>query len=109
VNQSEDQTVISMFVWKPHWFVLAQTDGEPMAMPEMPAWDKVRALVAPNITETPFTITDGNVQDYARKREIAISPVAAMPHKTLFHELAHIELGHTAELDFKDSEHPHAT
>jgi antirestriction protein ArdC len=27
-----------------------------------------------------------------------------MPHKTLFHELAHIELGHTAELDFQDSE-----
>ena len=28
-----------------------------------------------------------------------------MPHKTLFHELAHIELGHTAENEFTDSEH----
>ena len=27
-----------------------------------------------------------------------------MPHKTLFHELAHIELGHTVESDFSDSE-----
>jgi hypothetical protein len=100
----DEQTVISTFVWKAHWFVLAQTDGEPVAMPEMPAWDKGRALAALNITEAPFTTTDGNVQGYARKREVAISPVAAMPHKTLFHELAHVKLGHTAELDFKDSE-----
>lgn len=28
-----------------------------------------------------------------------------MPHKTIFHELAHIELGHTAESEFADSEH----
>jgi hypothetical protein len=27
-----------------------------------------------------------------------------MPHKMLFHELAHIELGHTAESDFTDSD-----
>jgi antirestriction protein ArdC len=100
----EDQTVISTFIWKAHWFVLAQTEGEPVAMPEMPAWDKARALTTLNITKAPFTTTDGNVQGYARKREVAISPVAAMPHKTLFHELAHVELGHTAELDFKDSE-----
>jgi hypothetical protein len=73
-------------------------------MPEIPAWDKTRALAALNITETTFTDTNGNVQGYARKREIAISPVAAMPHKTLFHEVAHIELGHTAELEFNDAE-----
>ena len=52
----------------------------------------------------PFTDTNGNVQGYARKREIAISPVAAMPHKTLFHEVAHVELRHTAEQEFKDAE-----
>jgi hypothetical protein len=27
-----------------------------------------------------------------------------MPHKTFFHETAHVELGHTAEADFNDSE-----
>ena len=53
----------------------------------------------------PFTTIDGNVQGYAQKREVAVSPVAAMPHKTLFHELAHVELGHTAETSFTDSEH----
>jgi hypothetical protein len=45
------------------------------------------------------------VQGYAQKREVAVSPVAAMPHKTLFHELAHVEMGHTAESEFTDSEH----
>jgi hypothetical protein len=27
-----------------------------------------------------------------------------MPHKTLFHELAHVVLGHTTESDFNDDE-----
>src|SRR5437868_5948142 len=47
---------------------------------------------------------DGVKEGYARKREIAISPVAAIPHKTFLHEVAHIELGHTAELEFNDAE-----
>jgi hypothetical protein len=73
-------------------------------MPEIPMWDKEKALAALGIQIIAFTDTNGNVQGYARKREIAISPIAAMPHKTLFHELAHIELGHTYETDFEDSE-----
>ncbi len=103
-NSNEDQTVISTFVWKPNWFVLAQTNGEPVAMPEIPEWSKEKALIALGIQETQFTETNGNVQGYAKKREIAISPLAAMPHKTLFHELAHVELAHTVESDFSDSE-----
>jgi hypothetical protein len=47
---------------------------------------------------------DGNVQGYARQRTIAVSPVAAMPHKTRFHELAHVALGHTAEGEQQDGE-----
>src|SRR5207244_10193906 len=47
---------------------------------------------------------DGNCQGYARGRTIAISPVAAMPFKTRFHELAHIVLGHTAEAAQSDNE-----
>ena len=34
---------------------------------------------------------------YAKYRQIAINPLAQMPAKTTFHELAHIELGHTSE------------
>ena len=103
-GSDDEQTVISTFVWKPHWFVLTQTDGEPVAMPQIPDWDKARALATLNIAEISFTHTDGNVQGYAQKREVAVSPLAALPHKTLFHELAHIELGHTAESEFTDSE-----
>jgi len=101
----EKETVITNFVWKPRWFTLAQTEGEPIEPITSPAWDKARALAALGITEIAFTLTDGNVQGYAQKREIAISPIAAMPHKTLFHECAHVELGHCLESDFTDSEH----
>ncbi len=103
-DSKDEQTIITNFVWKPHWFVLSQTDGEPVEMPQMPEWNKDRALAALGIEEIPFTDTNGNVQGYAQKREIAISSIAAMPHKTLFHEVAHVELGHTSESDFKDSE-----
>ena len=100
----ESASVATSFVWKPRWFVLAQTEGEPVEPISSPDWSKECALAALGITETPFTATDGNVQGYAKGREVSISPLAAMPHKTLFHELAHIELGHTTESDFTDSE-----
>lgn len=88
----ESAMVATNFVWKPRWFVLSQTEGEPIEPVTTPAWDKARALATLNITETLFTETDGNVQGYAKGREVSISPLAAMPHKTLFHEIAHIEL-----------------
>ena len=100
----ESATVATNFVWKPRWFVLSQTEGEPVEPITSQAWNKELALAALGITEKPFDHLDGNVQGFAQKREVAINPLAAMPHKTLFHELAHIELGHTAESDFTDSE-----
>ena len=42
----EDELYIAAFVWKPRWCVLSQTDGEPVPMPEIPEWDKERALAA---------------------------------------------------------------
>jgi antirestriction protein ArdC len=85
------------FVYRPHWFVLSQTDGPDVELAPIPAWDRRRALEALGIIEEPFTATDGNCQGYARQRSIAVSPVAELPHKTRFHELAHVVLGHTAE------------
>lgn len=35
---------------------------------------------------------------------MAASPVALLPHKTLFHEIAHILLGHTEGGNWTDSE-----
>jgi antirestriction protein ArdC len=103
-DTGEDELYITAFVWKPRWFVLAQTEGEPVSMPEIPEWNKERALAALGIEEIPFTHTNGNVQGYAKKSQVAISPLAELPHKTLFHEVAHVVLLHTAESDISDSE-----
>jgi len=41
---------------------------------------------------------------YARGRTIAVNPVNPLPHKTRFHEVAHVLLGHTAEGEQHDGE-----
>jgi antirestriction protein ArdC len=93
----EPAEVFTKFVYRPHWFVLAQTDGATLADSPLPTWDHDRALAALQVTEIPFTHTDGNCLGYARERTIAFNPVNPMPHKTRFHEVAHVLLGHTAE------------
>ena len=92
-----DAATFTRFVYRPNWFVLSQTDGADVAPLVLPEWDQTRALQVLDITEEPFALTDGNCQGYARQRSIAVSPVAELPHKTRFHELAHVILGHTAE------------
>jgi antirestriction protein ArdC len=96
--------VFVRFMFRPHWFVMAQTDGHDVPAVELPEWTKARALAGLNVTEIPFTAVDGNALGYARARELAINPVNPLPFKTLFHELAHILLGHTAEGQQADSE-----
>ena len=54
--------------------------------------------------EVPFDATNGNVLGFARERSIAINPINPMPHKTRFHELAHVLLGHTSEGGLNDGE-----
>lgn len=96
----------TIFIWKPRWFVMAQTDGEPLDEKafEAPNWDKARALKALDIEEIPFDYPNGNVQGYAKVGKIAINPMAQLPLKTLFHEVGHILLGHCKEgpLDHAD-------
>ena len=92
-----DAAVFTRFVYKSRWFVLSQTEGEPIAEPEIPSWDADRALAALGVEHIPFDSTDGNCLGYARERAIAINPVNPLPHKTRFHELAHVMLGHTTE------------
>lgn len=94
------------FVYVPRWFVLSQTDGEPLKdTAGVPGFDLDAALAALNITRIIFDLTDGNCQGYARERTIAINPLAELPLKTSFHEMAHILLGHTAEKVMADGEH----
>lgn len=93
------------FVLKNNWFVLSQTEGDDyQAEAVTPEWDAELALQTLDITLTPFEHPDGNCQGFAVGRSIAINPVAALPHKTRFHELAHVVLGHTSEGMLSDSE-----
>lgn len=101
---TEDSYVF--FTVKNLWFSLAQTEGADYASEVVtPEWDATRALEKLDITVVPFKYMDGNVQGYARGRTIAVSPIAQFPHKTRFHEMAHIVLGHTAEKGMSDEEH----
>jgi antirestriction protein ArdC len=101
---NDEDIAFPRFVYRPNWFVVSQTDGKPLDVVPMPAWDRVRALASLDIIEEPFAMLDGNCQGYARQRSIAVSPVAAMPFKTTFHEVAHVLLGHTAEGEQTDSD-----
>ena len=96
----------SLFTLKNNWFVLDQTEGDDFVNEVVsPTWDRVKACEALGVTEVAFAHPDGNCQGYASGVEIAINPVAILPHKTRFHELAHIVLGHTKENAlFSDSE-----
>jgi antirestriction protein ArdC len=100
----EQDASFTTFVYKPRWFVLCQTEGEELELPPTPTWYADKALSALDIQRVSFTDTDGNCQGYAKKRSIAVSPIAQLPHKTLFHEMAHVILGHTSEADFSDTE-----
>jgi antirestriction factor ArdC-like protein len=92
------------FALRPYWFVLAQTDGETAFTPSIPGFDLATALQALRIQQDDFESTNGNAQGYAFERSIAINPLAQLPHKTTFHELAHIVLGHTEEGQLVDSD-----
>jgi len=81
-----------VFSWQPRWFVLSQTEGDEFVFPVVPRWDRDRALKALGVTMMSFASLDGNVQGYAEGRSIAVNPFAALPVKTLFHELGHVLL-----------------
>lgn len=102
-NKTED--TLRIFTVKNNWFALSQTEGSDFAREiKIPSWDKTKALDALGITEAVYNSLDGNCQGYAFEKSIAINPVAQFPHKTRFHEIAHIVLGHTSEHPMLDSE-----
>lgn len=86
-----------IFVERPNWFVLSQTDGKPYEPLQIPEWDEAQALRALLIGRISFRHVDGNCQGYATLRQVAVSPIAFLPHRTLFHEIGHVVLGHTEE------------
>ena len=104
VSASGDDAKRTIFVYKSRWFVLSQTEGAPYIPTEVPEWSESRALGTLRIERIEFHHLDGNCQGFAQNRHVAISPIAALPHKTLFHECAHVVLGHTNEGMFDDHE-----
>jgi hypothetical protein len=104
-TDQEEEFSFTHFTYKAHWFVLAQTEGTEYQSPAIPEWNEERALAALDIQRIPFEDLDGNSQGYAKRgRKIAVSPIAALPVKTLFHELGHVMLAHTDEGDLADTE-----
>jgi hypothetical protein len=83
-------------------FALSDTDGPEPPPVELPGWDMQTALTKLGIRQAPFDETNGNVQGWSRGAEIAISPVAVRPTKTLMHELGHVVLGHTLPHAYED-------
>lgn len=94
---SHEQTYTT-FVHRARWFVVSQTFGSELGPVTIPEWDAERALTTLCIERIPFDMPDGNCQGFARHNQVAINPLAQLPHKTLFHEMAHVIL-HTSEGD----------
>ena len=96
----------TMFVLKNIWFSLDQTEGADYTNEvTIPEWNKVQALSGLGITEQRFELLDGNTQGYSipNKKQLSVSPVAMMPWKTLFHEMAHC-LMHSKEAQMADGD-----
>jgi hypothetical protein len=104
LEESTQPHICNAFRFCAYWLVLAQTEGEETCVPSIPGFDLDTALRALNITPTAFDEINGNIQGFARRRNIAVNPLAALPHKTTFHEIAHVVLGHTASETLVDGE-----
>jgi antirestriction protein ArdC len=98
-SEADKPDTYTRFVYRPNWFLLSQTTGEPYKPQELPEWSESRALRTLKIERIPFDYLNGNAQGFARQHSIAVSPIAFAPHRTLFHELAHVVLGHTGETE----------
>ena len=96
-DEGDEEHCFTRFIYKPHWFVLAQTDGDAIEAPIAASLGQGQGAHGPGVEEVGFALLDGNVQGYAMERKISVQPVAALPWKTTFHELAHVLLGHTSE------------
>ena len=57
---TDESTASTFFIYRPQWFVIAQTEGKPVAEPPTPTWDKERAFAALDILGISFDLLDGN-------------------------------------------------
>jgi len=83
-NETAEPQICYAFRFRAYWFVLAQTEGEDTPISPIPCFDIDTTLRTLNITRTPFDKLNGNIQGFANGRDIAVNPVAGLPHKTLW-------------------------
>jgi hypothetical protein len=104
-EDDEQAECFTRFIYKPHWFVVSQTDGQPLADAVLPTWNRAQAIEALNVTEEPFAMMNGNCPGLrtpgARSPYRRWRRCPSRPHS---HELAHVLLGHTAEGEHADDE-----
>lgn len=93
-DENGEERKKTIFIFRKNWFAMSQTTGEEVDFPET-HFDFDGALKTLNIEKIPFSEVNGNIQGYAKKRQIAINPLDKEPHATFFHEVGHVELGHT--------------
>ncbi|MCL5957839.1 MAG: ArdC-like ssDNA-binding domain-containing protein [Chloroflexi bacterium] len=87
-----------VFVYRPNWFVVGQTEGHDAQPLPLPEWNPDQAVRNLQVERVEFASLNGNSQGYAEAgRRVAINPLAVNPTHTLIHELAHILLGHTSD------------
>lgn len=86
-------------------FPVSMTEGEPLPEYEPPTWSVERALGKLAISRVPFEAIDNATQGYSYDRNVAVSPIAKYPFKTLLHEVHHVTLGHTAAIAAGELEH----
>lgn len=104
-TEQEEPFAFTHFSMRPLWFTLDQTEGKDYQPASFSAWSEETALAALKIEREEFQMLDGNTQGYAKNgRKIAVSPVAALPVKTLVHECAHVILGHCDQGDLADTD-----
>jgi hypothetical protein len=69
IEEPEADETYTRFIYRPHWFLLSQTTGEPYQPQERPEWSESRALRTLAINRVTFDYLNGN----ARLRPIARS------------------------------------
>lgn len=109
--ESADGGAKRIFVMRNNWFAHSQTEVDPTSesteapTPEVVIeWKKELALDVLGIEQERYDSVDGNCQGYAypTRKIVAINPLAALPHKTLFHEMAHCILHGAEEVQMVD-------
>ncbi len=88
------------FIFVKRWFTVSQTDGETVSPVDLPEWNIDKALDTLGIKLEEYDSANGNAQGYAYENKIAVNPLAQLPNKTLFHEVAHFVLKHTANNNY---------